>query len=116
MPQALIDSLDEDLRYAIEIEGKWEMSDAENYEEVRDTIKDQLEHLRDNPYRDEEPLIYHLDVAAMYPNIILTNRYSPLSSAVAFSHVYGVLDVLSLPPLPLPKWGGGGRGLTNTKQ
>jgi DNA polymerase epsilon subunit 1 len=22
----------------------------------------------------ERPLIYHLDVAAMYPNIILTNR------------------------------------------
>jgi DNA polymerase epsilon subunit 1 len=22
----------------------------------------------------EKPLIYHLDVAAMYPNIILTNR------------------------------------------
>ena len=25
----------------------------------------------------EEPLIYHLDVAAMYPNIILTNRLQP---------------------------------------
>ena len=24
--------------------------------------------------REERPLIYHLDVAAMYPNIILTNR------------------------------------------
>jgi DNA polymerase elongation subunit (family B) len=27
--------------------------------------------------RTEEPLIYHLDVAAMYPNIILTNRLQP---------------------------------------
>ena len=26
------------------------------------------------PAREETPLIYHLDVAAMYPNIILTNR------------------------------------------
>lgn len=34
----------------------------------------QLEVLRDSPIRDERPLIYHLDVAAMYPNIILTNR------------------------------------------
>jgi hypothetical protein len=34
----------------------------------------QLEVLRDTPIRDECPLIYHLDVAAMYPNIILTNR------------------------------------------
>ena len=34
----------------------------------------QLVKLRDLPTRDECPLIYHLDVAAMYPNIILTNR------------------------------------------
>ncbi len=34
----------------------------------------QLQGLRDVPYRFETPLIYHLDVAAMYPNIILTNR------------------------------------------
>jgi DNA polymerase epsilon subunit 1 len=27
--------------------------------------------------REECPLIYHLDVAAMYPNIILTNRLQP---------------------------------------
>jgi len=30
--------------------------------------------LRDCPNRLESPIIYHLDVAAMYPNIILTNR------------------------------------------
>ena len=30
--------------------------------------------LRDCPNRLENPLIYHLDVGAMYPNIILTNR------------------------------------------
>ncbi|KAI3815953.1 hypothetical protein L1987_15637 [Smallanthus sonchifolius] len=30
--------------------------------------------LRDEPTREESPLVYHLDVAAMYPNIILTNR------------------------------------------
>eukprot|EP00955_Chlamydomonas_euryale_P096093 364984-Chlamydomonas_euryale.AAC.2 len=28
-------------------------------------------------HREETPLIYHLDVAAMYPNIILTNRLQP---------------------------------------
>lgn len=27
--------------------------------------------------RLERPLIYHLDVGAMYPNIILTNRLQP---------------------------------------
>jgi hypothetical protein len=32
---------------------------------------------RCNACRSEKPLIYHLDVAAMYPNIILTNRLQP---------------------------------------
>ena len=40
---------------------------------------DKLEHLRDNPKRTEKPFIYHLDVGAMYPNIILTNRLQPNS-------------------------------------
>lgn len=33
--------------------------------------------LRDRPKRTEQPSIYHLDVGAMYPNIILTNRLQP---------------------------------------
>lgn len=33
--------------------------------------------LRDRPKRREMPYIYHLDVGAMYPNIILTNRLQP---------------------------------------
>lgn len=56
------------------MECKTEVEDVLNYEEVRDEIKTQLESLRDVPNREECPLIYHLDVAAMYPNIILTNR------------------------------------------
>jgi DNA polymerase elongation subunit (family B) len=32
---------------------------------------------RDTPARLENPIIYHLDVGAMYPNIILTNRLQP---------------------------------------
>ena len=28
-------------------------------------------------FRLENPIIYHLDVGAMYPNIILTNRLQP---------------------------------------
>ena len=42
--------------------------------QVREEIRTQLQALRDTPNREECPLIYHLDVAAMYPNIILTNR------------------------------------------
>jgi DNA polymerase epsilon subunit 1 len=33
--------------------------------------------MRDNPLRMDNPLIYHLDVAAMYPNIMLSNRLQP---------------------------------------
>lgn len=39
-----------------------------------DEIKRKLVSLKEVPNRIECPLIYHLDVGAMYPNIILTNR------------------------------------------
>lgn len=77
--QQLIDNLDRDLQYAIKVEGKMDLDSVINYEEVKNDIKRQLESLRDVPNRDECPLIYHLDVAAMYPNIILTNRLQPPS-------------------------------------
>jgi DNA polymerase epsilon subunit 1 len=52
-------------------------SDVSNYDEVKQAIVQQLESLRDSPLREENPIIYHLDVGAMYPNIILTNRLQP---------------------------------------
>jgi hypothetical protein len=42
--------------------------------QVKRDIVEKLASLRDCPNRLETPIIYHLDVAAMYPNIILTNR------------------------------------------
>lgn len=75
-----MDSLEGDLRYAVEVEGKMSLSQVENFEEVRNQIAAELAALRDKPVRDEVPLIYHLDVAAMYPNIILTNRCPPAPS------------------------------------
>lgn len=48
-----------------------------NFDEIVEQIKAKLISLRDNPVRQEFPLIYHLDVGAMYPNIILTNRLQP---------------------------------------
>ena len=48
-----------------------------NYDDVKQAIVEKLEMLRDSPNRDEPPMIYHLDVGAMYPNIILTNRLQP---------------------------------------
>lgn len=42
--------------------------------QVCEEIKNKLTSLKEVPNRIECPLIYHLDVGAMYPNIILTNR------------------------------------------
>lgn len=75
--QQLIDSLDKDLSYAIEHDAGWSIADVENYDEIKGQVQRALEEIRDNPIREENPLIYHLDVAAMYPNIILTNRLQP---------------------------------------
>lgn len=73
----LIANVDRDLTFALEIELDTQRSDVVNYENVRCEIVERLEALRDDPNRRERPLIYHLDVAAMYPNIILTNRLQP---------------------------------------
>lgn len=70
-------TLDETLKFAITVESKTNIDDVTNYDEVRDEIVRQLHALREKPRRNEKPLIYHLDVSAMYPNIILTNRLQP---------------------------------------
>ncbi|XP_026665327.2 DNA polymerase epsilon catalytic subunit A isoform X2 [Phoenix dactylifera] len=77
--EQLISNLDRDLQYAITVEGKMDIDSILNYEDVKNAIMEKLILLRDRPTREECPLIYHLDVAAMYPNIILTNRLQPLS-------------------------------------
>ena len=58
-------------------ENKLDLSAIANYDEVKSSIQASLEDLRDNPMRRDKPLIYHLDVAAMYPNIMLSNRLQP---------------------------------------
>ncbi|TLS27690.1 hypothetical protein PpBr36_04311 [Pyricularia pennisetigena] len=73
----LIRDLDAALKFSITVEEKKDMDDVTNYEEVRDQIKTKLLALRDTPNRQERPLIYHLDVASMYPNIMTTNRLQP---------------------------------------
>ena len=49
-----------------------------NFEEQCSEIEAKLEELAAAPTRLEVPMIYHLDVGAMYPNIILTNRLQVL--------------------------------------
>lgn len=47
------------------------------FPQIKNEIVTKLEELRDRPVRTERPFVYHLDVGAMYPNIILTNRLQP---------------------------------------
>lgn len=75
--QQLIDDLDAALQFSIREEGKLTLEDIENYNEVKAEIQSMLEVMRDNPIRKDCPLIYHLDVAAMYPNIMLSYRLQP---------------------------------------
>ena len=58
-------------------ESKCSLEDVTNYDEIKNQIQNALELMRDNPRRTDKPLIYHLDVAAMYPNIMLSNRLQP---------------------------------------
>jgi DNA polymerase epsilon subunit 1 len=73
----LIDQLDAALTFCIIEENKAALEDVTNYDEVKGQIQSALETMRDEPNRFDNPLIYHLDVAAMYPNIMLSNRLQP---------------------------------------
>ncbi|KAK9473977.1 TCP-1/cpn60 chaperonin family-domain-containing protein [Dipodascopsis tothii] len=75
--QELLDDLDGALRFTVEVENGRALADVANYAEVRAAIAAQLEDLRDRPARRENPMIYHLDVSSMYPNIMITNRLQP---------------------------------------
>ena len=78
--QRLINETDDIIKFAVEIESGAKVEDVENYEEVRRQIVEQLADLSEQcPTIETEPLIYHVDVAAMYPNIILSNRLQPVA-------------------------------------
>ncbi|KAG5645676.1 hypothetical protein DXG03_005514 [Asterophora parasitica] len=75
--QQLIDDLDAALKFCIIEESKASLEQVTNYDDVKAEITAALEVMRHNPKRVDKPLIYHLDVAAMYPNIMLSNRLQP---------------------------------------
>ncbi|XP_053408498.1 DNA polymerase epsilon catalytic subunit A-like [Mercenaria mercenaria] len=75
--QNLIDKVEGTMKFSIEVEEKIPMDQVSNFNEVCTDIIERLSMLRDCPNRLENPIIYHLDVGAMYPNIILTNRLQP---------------------------------------
>jgi len=66
--------------FALKIELNVDKALVTNYEDVKQQILGKLEFIRDKcPVYEQEPLIYHVDVAAMYPNIILSNRLQPVA-------------------------------------
>jgi len=73
----LLRDLDAALQFCITVEEKKSLDDVTNYEEVKAQITQKLKSLKETPNRNERPLIYHLDVASMYPNIMTTNRLQP---------------------------------------
>jgi DNA polymerase epsilon subunit 1 len=73
----LMNDVERALRFTIETEHRISVSEISNFDEIKDEIMSALRKLKETPNRIECPLIYHLDVAAMYPNIILTNRLQP---------------------------------------
>lgn len=73
----LINGVENALKHTIQEEEKVPIEMVTNFDEMVDEVKGKLKELRDQPLRLENPVIYHLDVGAMYPNIILTNRLQP---------------------------------------
>ncbi|KAH8761488.1 hypothetical protein F5882DRAFT_477713 [Hyaloscypha sp. PMI_1271] len=73
----LLADLDAALKFSITVEEKKSLDDVTNYDEVKQQIADRLNSLKATANRSERPLIYHLDVASMYPNIMTTNRLQP---------------------------------------
>lgn len=73
----LISGVENALKHTIQEEEKVPIEMVTNFDEIVNEVKGKLRELRDQPLRLENPVIYHLDVAAMYPNIILTNRLQP---------------------------------------
>ncbi|KAM3720644.1 DNA polymerase epsilon catalytic subunit [Dirofilaria immitis] len=53
------------------------MDEVVDFDSVVNKVETQLDDFIKRPLRLETPKIYHLDVGAMYPNIILTNRLQP---------------------------------------
>lgn len=73
----LLEDLDAALKFSITVEEKKDLDEIVNYDEVKQQITDRLSSLKETANRSERPLIYHLDVASMYPNIMTTNRLQP---------------------------------------
>ncbi|KII67575.1 DNA polymerase epsilon catalytic subunit A [Thelohanellus kitauei] len=70
----LLRDFEKALVYTLKAEHKKELVEVTNYPELNGFVRNSLEQFKENVYKSEYPVIYHLDVAAMYPNIMLTNK------------------------------------------
>ena len=72
--QKLKEGIPKTMENTLTAEMKVRVEELVNFEDVCSDVEEQLNELIAHPLRSENPKIYHLDVGAMYPNIILTNR------------------------------------------
>lgn len=79
--QSLVENLDRVLDFGITIDNGLQLSDVTNREEVKAQVLEKIQPFLDHDadILSREPLIYHVDVGAMYPNIILSNRLQPVA-------------------------------------
>lgn len=73
----LLDDLPHALKFCVEVENNSKIEDVTNFQDIMDEITVKLKDLKVKNERSELPLIYHVDVASMYPNIMTTNRLQP---------------------------------------
>ncbi|CAD6189723.1 unnamed protein product, partial [Caenorhabditis auriculariae] len=73
----LKDEVPETLKKELIREFGVQLEQVVDFEERCNDLRSMFDTLIETPSRSENPRIYHLDVGAMYPNIILTNRLEP---------------------------------------
>jgi len=81
MYKNLANNLEKVIDFSIKVEAGISPDEVVNKDEVKQQVMDELQKFIDHDKKtiDCEPLIYHVDVSAMYPNIILSNRLQPVS-------------------------------------
>ena len=93
--QKLIDQVETTIDFCAEIEQKINPSEISNKEEIKLQIVKALTELKELCNAEVKPLIYHLDVGAMYPNIILSNRLQPtavVNDTICSACIYNTPD------------------------
>lgn len=79
--QTLIDNVEKVIDFAVTVEQGIDIGNVANKEEVIAQVVEKLQSFinLNQSSVERHPLIYHVDVSAMYPNIILSNRLQPVS-------------------------------------